>query len=552
MDSALVFEHEKLDANVLHVQELTGVESLSRPFRFQIELIGHSEPGKHALPNDFEPRDLLYTDARVGISATVDMGGGAKAKKTRWFGGLITEVEFADEQVTGRDIVRLVLEPKLTTILDEHWRSRVVLDSSVIPLAETVMKKAWEGIQEDKDYHVTDALAERHEETGKAALKRDVQPEREYVVQYEETDLDFLQRWLEHEGVYYFFEHKDDRERIVFGDTTGGYASLRSSFPYSPLSRAEGDGARDEVVRRLVRRVSRLPKNVMLHDYNWRTPDKKQLAAPCDVSDRGQGTHREYNDHFKTKAQGETLAKVRSEELLCREERFSGQSSVPSFRPGHVFELSEHPNPNLNQAYLLVEVRHSAKQPQTGSGAAAGEVEYENSFEAIPAKTLYRPARDTDWPVIHGVMHAFVDSTESDAIYADLDDQGRYMVRLPFDEGFAEHADGKGSRFVRMAQPFVAAPGEKPASGFHFPLRKGTEVLISHVDGDPDRPVILGAVPNPDFQSPVNQNNRHESSLTTPTGNQIVIDDQEGNEGMVLRASSGSMYSNYRSLGRTQ
>lgn len=550
MDSSLIFEHDKLDANALRVQGLTGVESLSRPFRFEIELVGPSDAGKPALANDFDPRDLLYTDARVGISSTVDMGGGAKAKKTRWFGGLITSVEFADEQLTGWDVIRLVLEPKLTTLLDENWRSRVVLDSSVINLAQTVMKRAWEGIQEEKDFYVEDNLAKRHEKTGAEALKRDVQPEREYVVQYEESDLDFFQRWLEHEGVYYYFEHRDDRERIVFGDSTAGYATLRASYPYRPSGRGS-DGARDEVVRRLVRRVTRLPKEVVLHDYNWRTPDKKQLGAPAKVFDRGQGVHREYNDHFKTKAQGEALAKVRSEELTCREELFSGVSSIATFRPGHVFDMTEHPNGKLNQGYLLLEVRHSATQPQTGSGGA-GEVKYENSFTAISAEKVFRPARETDWPSIHGVMHAFVDSTEADAVYADLDDQGRYRVRLPFDEDFAKHADGKGSRFVRMAQPFVAAPGEQPASGFHFPLRKGTEVLISHVDGDPDRPVILGAVPNPDFQSPVNADNRHLSALTTPTGNQIVIDDETGNEGMVIRASSGSRVMNYRSIGRTQ
>lgn len=548
-DSALIFEHDKLDEYKLRVQELTGVESLSRPFRFAIELVAPSVDGKPALPADFDPREVLYTDCRVGISATVDMGGGAKATKTRWFGGLITEIEFADEQLTGWNVVRLVLEPKATTLLDEHWRSRILLDASVKTLTETVLKAAWDGIQADKDLHFEDSFAERHKETGAPALKRDVQPERAYVVQYEETDLSFLRRWLEHEGVYYYFEHKNDRERLVFGDSTSGYGSLQASYPYRPAGR--GSDTRDEIVRRFVRRVRRLPKQVVLHDYNWRTPEKKQLASEAPVLDRAQGIHREYNDHFKTKGQGEALAKVRSQELLCREEEFSGESQIPGFRPGHVFSLEEHHNAKLNQDYLLVEVRHSAKQAQMDSGGS-GEVEYENSFQAIPATQVYRPARETDWPSIHGVMHAFVDSTEDDAIYADLDEQGRYRVRLPFDEGFNDHAGGKGSRFVRMAQPFVAAPGEQPASGFHFPLRKGTEVLISHVDGDPDRPVILGAVPNPDFQSPVNADNRHLSSLTTPTGNQIVIDDEVGNEGMVLRASSGSMYSNYRSLDRTQ
>ena len=550
-DSQLVFEQDKLPAAQLRVQSLIGVESLSRPFRFEIELVAPVEPGKSALGANFDLRDLLYDEARVGISSTQDMGGGAKAKRTRWFGGVITSVTTADEQKVGWDVVRLTLEPKLTTLLSENWRSRVFLDQSVVGLTRVALKAAFPQVKEDVDLRFEDALAKRHQETGAPARTRETQPEREYVVQYEESDFAFVQRWLEHEGIYYYFEHKDERERLVFGDSSGGYSSLRKSFPYRARGSADDRADRGEVVRKLSRSLRRLPQRVVLHDYNWRTPSKQQLTSFADVLKRGHGTQREYNDHFKTKAQGEALAKVRSQELSCREDIYEGESQVADFRPGHTFDLTEHPQGRYNQTYLLVEVRHHAEQPQTGTGGA-GEVQYSNSFQAIPAAATYRPARDTPWPSIQGVMNAFVDSSESDAIYADIDDHGRYRVRLPFDEAFSEHKDGQGSRFMRMAQPFVAAPGEeRPASGFHFPLRKGTEVVLGHVDGDPDRPVILAAVPNPDFQSPVTSDNRHESAISTPAGNQIVIDDRQGDEGIKIRSSSGSVFINYRSVGRT-
>lgn len=549
-DSQLTFEHEKLDSNTLRVQSLTGVESLSRPFRFEIELVAPVEPGKSALGSGFDLRELLYEQARVGISSTEDVGGGARARRTRWFGGVITQVTTADEQLVGWEVLRVTLEPKVTTLLRENWRSRVFLDESVVSLTRKSIKAAWEQAKEDQDLRFEEGLSDRHTETGNPARSRDVQPEREYVVQFEESDLDFVQRWLEHEGLYYYFEHKEERERLVIGDSPGGYAALRKAFPYRPAGRG-GDTSRDEVVRRLSRSVQRRPKRVVLHDYNWRTPSKQQLACFADVVERGQGTQREYNDHFKTKGQGEALAAVRSQELLCREDVFAGESQVADFRPGFTFDLTEHPLSSMNQSYLLVEVRHRAEQPQTGTGGA-GEVQYSNAFQAIPAKATFRPERLTPWPAIKGVMNAFVDSTESDAVYADIDDQGRYRVRLPFDEAFSEHKDGQGSRFMRMAQPFVAAPGaERPASGFHFPLRKGTEILLGHVDGDPDRPVILSAVPNPDFMSPVTSENRSESAIATPSGNQIVVDDREGDEGIKIRSSSGSTFINYRSLGRT-
>ena len=152
-------------------------------------------------------------------------------------------------------------------------------------------------------------------------------------------------------------------------------------------------------------------------------------------------------------------------------------------------------------------------------------VKYANSFQCIPASQPFRPERRTAWPSIKGVMHARVDA-EGDGKYAELDAFGRYKLVFPFDEHAAEAKPGKASRWVRLAQPYAG-----PGGGMHFPLLKGTEVLVTHIDGDPDRPIIAGAVPNAELPGPTSADNPSQNTIRTATGNVLQFDDNENASG---------------------
>src|SRR5262249_23709591 len=144
--------------------------------------------------------------------------------------------------------------------------------------------------------------------------------------------------------------------------------------------------------------------------------------------------------------------------------------------------------------YLITAIEHRVGFPVLwdgdGSDGEAGEApqRYAARFEAIPLGVEFRPERVTPWPTIHGTMHAQIDADTSGQ-YASIDAEGRYKVRMPYDMNL--NKGGKASRWIRMAQPYAGA-----GYGQHHPLHKGTEVLITHIDGDPDRPIITGAVPN--------------------------------------------------------
>jgi len=140
----------------------------------------------------------------------------------------------------------------------------------------------------------------------------------------------------------------------------------------------------------------------------------------------------------------------------------------------------------------------------------------------------FRPERKTERPRIAGAITARIDAAGSGQ-YAELDEHGRYKVVLPFD--LSGRKDGKASAWVRMAQPYAGSD-----HGMHFPLHKGTEVLLTFIDGDPDRPIIASAVPNPETPSPVKDSNQTMAAITTGGGNKIHIEDRAGSERILLHS----------------
>ncbi|MFZ1985013.1 MAG: phage baseplate assembly protein V, partial [Desulfatitalea sp.] len=157
---------------------------------------------------------------------------------------------------------------------------------------------------------------------------------------------------------------------------------------------------------------------------------------------------------------------------------------------------------------------------QAAAGLAQGDgaqAAYGNQLTCMPADVSYRPPRRTPRPIISGLMTAHVDAAQLED-RAEIDDQGRYKLVMPFDLSGAD--PGKASRFVRKAQPY----GGK-AMGMHFPLHKGTEVICSFSNGDPDRPIIVGVVPNPETRSVVTAENSTRNVIRTPSGVMIEIND---------------------------
>ena len=167
---------------------------------------------------------------------------------------------------------------------------------------------------------------------------------------------------------------------------------------------------------------------------------------------------------------------------------------------------------------LITGVKFAFRTSAEGDGAAP----WANHFEAIPSDVPFRPERITPLPKIHGLLNAVVNGAIR-GDYAELDDAGRYRLRMSYDR--SGRIDLGATHPVRMMQPHAGA-----GYGMHFPLRPGIEVLVGFVNGDPDRPVIVGTAPNPITSSPVEQSNQTQNVLRTGSNNEVVIEDLKGTE----------------------
>ena len=329
-------------------------------------------------------------------------------------------------------------------------------------------------------------------------------PVREFVVQYKETDLAFITRLCEHYGITYYFEHEDGVDKLVFVDDQAGFDTI--------AAHAIASGSGNTVIKELRSKRRVVQSSRLVTDYNPSNPqvDLRQNATVASGTDGGVV---ELVTKFKSPDQGTKLAGIRAEQTEAHHVVLYGKSGSPAFRAGVIVSVSD--APTLEDAtVLLTRVGHHVVQAEGLMGGGHSEA-YENSFDGTRGATQYRPPFATPRPRVHGVVTAFIEEYLATGRYAVMDDRGRYWVRFEFD---ASETTPKHSLPVRMLQPHAG-----PFYGTHMPLKPGTEVMVTFLDGDVDRPVIVGAVPNDLTHSPVNRSNYQINKLMkTETG--IVIE----------------------------
>lgn len=360
--------------------------------------------------------------------------------------------------------------------------------------------------------------------------------QREYRCQYNESDFDLISRLMENEGIFYYFEQGESAEKIVFINDQNYLSIPREKLLFDVASQTRN---RHDAVHALSCRKQRLPLNVIVRDYNPEEPSL-DVSDITDIDSMGQGTEYIYGKNVHSDTEATYLSQIRAEEYICRKTQYFGESSVPRLQSGYLFSLDGHPNPKHNGIeYLAVEVNHEGQHldAQLSSGSARDvKPQYENSFVAIPGEVQYRPPRKTRKPKITGTLHARIDG-EQDSEYAQLDSEGRYKVSMPFDFHNEEHPEGLASARVRMMQPYA---GKK--RGMQFPMAKGTEVLLSFIDGDPDRPIIAGAINTAAAPGPVTADNQTESVIQTGGNNKIRMEDKAGEERIVLESPASNSW----------
>ena len=474
-----------MPAGELELRGVWGRERLSR--LYELDLLLWRPSPKPAL-SDTELTDLLHTPMAVSLGPNT----------TDLFHGIVADLEVIEtpDKEPPRYFARLVPTVWLLTL---SRTSRVFLDMTVKEIITDIL--VGHGFTDGDDFSITTTNTTK----------------RPYVVQYEESDWDFIQRWLEREGLFYWFElHKDQKKETLV------IAELNSAFPAivgKPLIKVRRSNLYDkgESAWDVRRRLRRLPGFVTLLDYNEQ--DSANLVKGHAALDkRDIGSVISWADHLADATEANAVAKLRAERLACERATFSAKSDCSRLRAGRTFKFAYTEETPVE--YVVTSIEHRIGYPLYLAGEGQQEAHsYLARLDAIPSAVQYRPPRMTPWPRIDGVIRAHIDG-DTDGTFPELDGQGRYWVKAPFDVTPSKGA--KASIRIRLASPHAGV-----GYGLHMPLHRGAEVLVAHIGGDPDRPVIVGAVPNPATKSPVIGDNATQSVVRTASGIHIEHEDQQ-------------------------
>src|SRR5690554_3032546 len=355
-------------------------------------------------------------------------------------------------------------------------------------------------------------------------------PERDYCTQYDETDLHFIQRLCEEEGIHYHFRHSKDGHLLVFGDDQTVFPRL------APVSFDQGNGmvADEPVIKRFGVRLETRTSRVTRRDYDHQ---KARLL----LESQARGEHLpdledyDYPGRFTDRSRGKHLAQRSLERHRSDYRQATGHSDQPTLRSGHFLELQGHPRDSWNDLWLITDIHHEGKQPQVleesitsaesagtdyspspakGEGETAFTQGYRNHFQATPWDTPHRPALRHPKPRVLGQQTAVVTGPANEEIHCD--EQGRIKVQFHWDrEG---QADAHTSCWLRVASSWA---------GNHWGSvtipRIGMEVLVSFLEGDPDQPLVSGCLYNSahpvPYKLPEHKTRRLFKSLSSPGGN---------------------------------
>lgn len=303
---------------------------------------------------------------------------------------------------------------------------------------------------------------------------------REYCVQYDESYFDFISRLMESEGIFYFFDFDQTGHKIILADDSSSHLDCRNGKEL--IYRAQKPAREmSNTISRFESTATMVTQEVMLSDYNYNTPNSQLLTGAN--GNIGSGSYYEYPGHYENLSNGEKISKIRLQQKQVESQKNSGESLCPVLQAGFAFTLQKFSNLSANIRYVLKSVTHDAKNNN-----------YINSFEAFPGAHLFRTPRKTPIPLVSGSQSAIVVGPPGEEIWTDS--LGRIKVKFYWDRSSIKNENS--SCWIRVSQTWADT-----GWGSLFIPRIGQEVIISYIDGDPDRPIVTGCVYNADRDRPV-------------------------------------------------
>jgi len=475
----------------LEVINFEGKEKVSGPFRVELYIAS--------------PLEVEYEDV-IGKEALLKITGGVV---DRFFHGVVRKFKHTGKSKGDKYLYTTEIVPYFE-LLSLEKDCRIFQDMNVHEIITTIFQ---ESEIEPKFYEFRYSNRDRL---------------RKYCVQYNENDQDFIERLLQEEGIFYFYEHYEDRHVMVFGEEQTDYTPP----PYDDeiiFMAGSGMNETEECINRLDF-SKRLTTGAYTHtNYNFKNP-----AADLEKDQKGKDKKTknyevyEYPGLYGEIDRGGQLAQSNLNSHQAFAEQAKGDSNSNRLVPGYTFNLTGHDFESFNKEYVVIEIGHHGQQDQTLEEEAEGGTNYFNTFFAIPGTVDYSPLKEKQKPLMRGPQTAKVVGREGDEICTD--EFGRIKVQFHWDRKGKK--DENSSCWLRCAQLWGGA-----GWGAQFTPRVGDEVIVEFLNGDPDYPVATGCLYNgtnpPPYGLPDNKTRSTIKTRSTPNAegfNELSFEDKAGEE----------------------
>ncbi len=452
-----IVAHTPLEG-VLAFRQMSGTEALSSLFEFEVELVAESYS--------------LDLQQLLGKSLTIEI---ESPSGSRYLDGQITKcVMVGRENSSSRYyIYRATVRPWLW-YLTQTSDNKIFQQKTVPDVIREVLG--------DYDFPFEIKLNGTYRNW-------------EYCVQYQETDFAFISRLMEHEGIYYYFQHKNGSHTLVITDdiATHGPQPAYATVPYYGPDRLAHP--QEEYVSAWEIAAQITPDGYATTDYDFTKPraSLEAISRNSGGSQSGNLEMFEWQGGYQEPNHGEQYSRVRLEELQSVREQIAGVTNARGIAPGYTFSLKNHPRQSENREYLVVSVSYRMSVAGYASGTGMEDF-YEETFTALPANLQYRAARHTPVPHTHGPQTAAVVGPAGEQIWTDQ--YGRIKVQFHWDRYGKKNENS--SCWVRVSSPWAGGG----FGGLQLP-RINDEVVVDFIGGCPDRPLVLGRVYNANNMPPV-------------------------------------------------
>ncbi|MBZ9747573.1 type VI secretion system tip protein VgrG [Mesorhizobium sp. CO1-1-7] len=477
-------------ADVLTFTHLVGRDEISRCFAYTVGFVSKSR--------EIDPLKML--------GGVVSVEGESDPK--RWFSGLVSDFKLTriEDRLT---YYEASVRPWLW-FLGNTTDCRIFQNMTAVEIVEKIFSKY-----------------------GIAKFEKRLQgsyPSREYCVQYDESDLDFVQRLLEHEGIFYFFEHNEGKHTLVLCDAM---SKLKPAPGYDKvLYNFEGHGSRRDVeyITEWIPGSAVRPGAYVHTDYDFEKPGADLMAKsaqPFAHQEASGENYRQPGAHLDV-GRGDKIAGIRREELQAVHQHSTAVGTVRGLFSGCKFTLESFPRDDQNQDYLVISAEYRLFDPGYRTQNEAHSENFRVVLGVAPTKLPYRPLRITPRPIMRGPQTATVVGPSGEEIFTDK--YARVKVQFHWDR--LGKKDQNSSCFVRVSQTWAGS-----GWGFIQIPRLGQEVIVDFIEGDPDLPIITGRVYNasemPPYALPGNATQSGWKSNSSKGGggyNELMFEDKAGSE----------------------